>query len=61
MAKYVIKNIQCGLTACGLCADTVNVEVELQKKSGKSVFLSLVEFEGSPACSRPPRACSRSF
>jgi len=49
MAKYVIKNIQCGLTACGLCADTVNVEVELQKKSGKSVFLSLVEFEGFPS------------
>lgn len=48
MSKYVVKNIQCGLTACGLCADTVNVEVEFQDESGKSVFISAVEFEGFP-------------
>lgn len=48
MSKYVVKNIQCGLTACGLCADTVNVEVEFQNESGKSVFISAVEFEGFP-------------
>lgn len=48
MAKFIVKNIQCGLTACGLCADTVNLEIEFQSKSGKPVFLSAVEFEGFP-------------
>lgn len=51
MAQYVIKNINCGLTAMGLCADTVNIEVEFQNissKSKKSVFISAVEFEGMP-------------
>lgn len=48
MSKYTIKNIQCGLSACGLCADTVNVEVEFQEESGKSIFVSNVEFDGFP-------------
>lgn len=48
MAKYVVKNIQCDLTACGLCADTTNVELELQDDSGNSIFLSGVEFESFP-------------
>ena len=48
MPKYVIKNILCGLSACGLCADTVNVEIELADESGKAVFLSMVEFESFP-------------
>lgn len=49
MAKYVIKNIQCGLSGCGLCADTVIVEVEFQDESGKSVYVSAVEFECFPS------------
>ncbi|MCQ2097965.1 MAG: hypothetical protein MJY87_08510 [Fibrobacter sp.] len=48
MSKYIVKNIQCGLSACGLCADTVNVEVEFQDETGKSVFISAVEFESFP-------------
>lgn len=48
MAKYIVKNIQCGLTASGLSADTVNVEIELQEESGKSFFISEVEFESFP-------------
>lgn len=48
MAKYMSKNIQCGLSACGLCADTVNTEIEQADESGKAVFLSMVEFESFP-------------
>lgn len=46
MAKYIVKNVKCELSALGLCADTVNAEIELAAETGKSWFLSASEYEG---------------
>lgn len=49
MPKYVIKNIQRGITASGRFPDTINAEVEFQDESGKPIFISMMEMKGYPS------------
>lgn len=48
MAKFKIQDVKCDVCGYGICADTVNVELELLSSTGKTVYIAAAEVDGFP-------------